>query len=353
MEGSEGLALAAVQAMTAVATGAGTAVGQAVGEVVRARLARLPAGRAAVDGLDQSPQDVAAADMVRGVLQEELAGDPEFTERLRHALVPPQPSFPPHHTSGSIVVGSSRLRGSHLALGPLTISNVRNSKGALGGFAAVAVLVLALALYGGVQLATGGDRDPQGWDPLAPKPSAGSVALRDASQVLPVLPAPGSLPTGWSVKSGFPGTMQCPSDGPGCAGTSISAVAEYTPAGEVDQVRIELRSYPTPDAAAQGYEALVRQQKNRGSGLDPISLPDVGGDESMAVSWAIHPSPGMTEATGATSVVRVGTVAATVYLRDEGAGGTDLDVLQALTAAMAARIGEAVSGQEPQSTIHL
>ncbi|MFK8909132.1 hypothetical protein [Streptomyces sp. YS-3] len=338
-----------MQAMTAVANGAGTAVGQAVGELVRDRLAGPPAGRAAVDGLGQSPEGLAAADVVRGVLQEELARDPEFTERLRNALVPPRPSFPPHHTSGSIVVGSSRLRGSNLALGPLTISNIRNSKGALSGFVALALLVIALALYGGVQLATGGDRD--GGNLVTPK--ASSVVLRDASQVLPVLPAPASLPTGWSVKTGFPGTMQCPSDSPGCAGTSISAAAEYTPGGEVDQVRIELRSYPTADAAAKGYEALVQQQKNRGSGLEPISLPNVGGDESMAVSWGIYPSSGMTEATGATSVVRVGTVAATVFLRDEGAGGTDLDVLQALTAAMAARIGEATSGQTPQTTVHL
>ncbi|MFD4699701.1 hypothetical protein [Streptomyces niveus] len=233
----------------------------------------------------------------------------------------------------------------------MTISNVRNSKGSWLTISILSLLVLALAFYGGAQLVTEDDSQGSGQVPEAKR-----VVLRDAAQALPVLPGLGSLPTGWSVKDGFPGTMECPPDIPGCDGSSVSAVSEYVPDFMVDQVRIELRSYPTVDATIVGYKALAKQQMDRGTGLDPLSLPNVGGDEAMAVSWAIHPNPNepdMTEATGATSVVRVGTVAVTVYLRDEGAGGTDLDVLQALTAAMAARIGEAISGQTPQSTVQL
>lgn len=351
MDTSESLALAAVQVMTAAASGAGTAVGQAVGELVRSRLGGSAPGRTALNGLDQNPEDTAAADALRSTLQDELTADPDFTGQLRNAFVPPAPSHPPHYPSGSIVVGTSKLRGSQLSLGPLTISNVRNSKGSWFTIAILMLLMLVLALYGGVQLFTGGDSRGSGHVPEAKR-----VVLRDAAQVLPVLPALGSLPTGWSVKNGFPGTMKCPPKSPGCDGSSVSAVSEYVPASKVDQARIELRSYPTVDAAVVGYKALAKQQKDRGTGLDPLSLPDVGGDEAMAVSWAIHPNPNepdMTEATGATSVVRVGTVAVTIYLRDEGAGGTDLDVLQALTAAMAARVGEAISGQTPKSTVQL
>ncbi|MFD9337162.1 hypothetical protein ACFWBF_22570 [Streptomyces sp. NPDC060028] len=232
----------------------------------------------------------------------------------------------------------------------MTVSNVRNSNGSRFTIAILALLVLVLALYGGVRLVTGDDSHDSGHVPEAER-----VVLRDAAQVLPVLPGLGSLPTGWSVKTGFPGTMQCPAKSPGCDGSSISAASEYVPASMVDQVRIELRSYPTIDAATVGYKALAKQQVDRGSGLDPLSLPDVGGDEVIAVAWRMNNDDGSagTAATGATSVVRVGTVAVTVFLRDEGAGGTSLEVLQTLTATMAARAREAISGQTPQTGVQL
>ncbi|MEU1128408.1 hypothetical protein ABZ383_00840 [Streptomyces sp. NPDC005900] len=350
MESSESVALAAVQVIAAAASGAGTAVGQAVGEVVRSRLGRSVPGQAALDGLEQDPEDAVAADSLRSVLRAELTADPEFTEELRKAFAPPQPSYPPH-PSGSILIGSSKLRGSQLSLGPLSISNVRNSKGSWFTIAILSLLVMFLAVYGGVQIVTGDDPQDSGRGPESER-----VVLSDAAQVLPVLPGMGSLPTGWGVKSGFPSAMRCEPEYAGCDGSSISAVSEYEPDWKVDQVRIELMSYPTVDAAKSGYKEMAKHQVKRGDGLDELSLPGVGGDEVMAVSWALHSNPSepdMTEATGATSVVRVGTVAATVFLRDEGGGGTDLDVLQAITAAMATRIGEAVTSQTPQAAVQL
>ena len=233
MESSESLALAAVQVMTAAVSGAGTAVGQAVGELVRSRLGGSAPGRTALNGLEQNPEDTAAVEALRSTLQDELAADAEFTGRLRDAFVPPRPSHPPHYPSGSLVVGSSKLRGSQLSLGPLTVSNVRNSHGSRFAIVILSLLVLLLALYGGVRLVTGDDAQDFGHVPEVER-----VVLRDEAHVLPVLPGLGSLPTGWSVKNGFPATMQCPSKSPGCDGSSISAASEYVPASKVDHVRI-------------------------------------------------------------------------------------------------------------------
>ncbi|MYX97417.1 hypothetical protein GT045_22010 [Streptomyces sp. SID486] len=302
--------------------------------------------------MEENPEDPARADILRATLQEQLSADPAFMGQLRGALAGPPPSYPPHHATGSIVVGSSRVRGSHFSLGPLTISHTRNSSGSWFAIIVLALLVLVLAVYGGVKLVTGeGPSSPDS------APETKRVVLKDATRTQEVLPGLGSLPTGWSVKDGSPREMSCPAEGTGCEGTLVSASAEYITDGSPDIVVIELRSYGTVEAASVGYQAMAQQQKNRGeNGLDPLSLPGVGGDESMAVSWAIHPNPtepDMTEATGATSVLRVGTLTATVLLRDEGAGGTSLDVLQALTAAMAARAGEAITGQRPTAAVQL
>ncbi|MEU1124537.1 hypothetical protein ABZ371_13460 [Streptomyces sp. NPDC005899] len=352
MESSEGLALAAVQVMTAAASGAATSVGQAVGDLVRSRIGGSEPGRTVLSDLAENPEDPTRVDALRGTLQEELAADPAFRGQLRGALSGPPPAYAPHQATGSIVVGSSRVRGSHFSLGPLTVTNTRNSSGSWFAIVVLALLVLVLAVYGGVKLATGEDPPTSGGAPETER-----VILEDAARTQEVLPGLGSLPTGWAVKDGSPREMACPAEGTGCEGTLVSASAEYVPAGGPDVVVIELRSYGTVEAASAGYQAMAQQQKDRGqNGLDPLSLPGVGGDEAMAVSWAVHGNPAepdMTEATGATSVLRVGTLTATVLLRDEGAGGTDLDVLQALTAAVAARAGEAVTGQRPTAAVQL
>ncbi|MGW7018119.1 hypothetical protein ACWGGS_01930 [Streptomyces decoyicus] len=202
MEAADGVASAAVQILTAFASGAATAVGggtgQALSDLIRRRLSSEE-GRAALAGFDADPTDLAVTQELRDVIGEALTADLEFERALTRLLS--NPSATPSAYTNSVVIGSGKVRNSQISLGPLSISNTRNNRNSLTVVAVVLLAVLALALYGGVHLITG--RSP-GNTESAPKPTRTQTkhVVTPEDLVSKILPDRDALPPGWEVSGG-------------------------------------------------------------------------------------------------------------------------------------------------------
>ncbi|MEO3751359.1 hypothetical protein [Streptomyces sp. B6B3] len=157
MDSTEILA-AAVGLMTGAAASAVNAVGAGAGDavftLVRERLGGSTEGQAALTRVDGEPADPATAVALLVALQRESARDPGFVEELARAMGgPPAPTS----ATGNLTVSGTKMRNSHIVLGPLTVNNTRQARFSLAAAAAVLVALVALAVYGGRELVAGDD----------------------------------------------------------------------------------------------------------------------------------------------------------------------------------------------------
>ncbi|WP_266736237.1 hypothetical protein [Streptomyces platensis] len=377
MDAPGSLALSAVQVLTAMATGAGTEAGRALGDVVRARLGTSDAGRAALARVNADPADPAAAQGLQEAIREAIAADPEFQGRVTAALAGPPPAAPPAYTishsyKDSVVIGpGSKVRRSQISLGPLTINNTRSARVSLTAAAALLLALLALAAYGGAQVITGDDspwvssgtspRSPRTASsaPSAPSGGASVPVVRDAAAAEQILPGPKSLPDGWAFASGSPQKDTCRNGRVGsekdgtlhyiCKGSLLDLTAWYNPgaAAGFDKVHIEVVTYSSHDAAAQGYLGQKAEEANNPpSGVTEESLPSYC-EQSAFFSVAY---PGILDGVDrgeARSVVHCGTVIFSVYARNEHGSSVDLDTLTALSQTVATRAQQTLNGKTP------
>lgn len=138
------LAAMATQALISVLGGAAST---ATSQLVQDRLNQSARGRTALDGLSASPSDPTAQQNVQAALTDEISGDAGFADRLALLL-----HASTQQTTGSVVVTGSRLKHNQIALGPLTINNTPAGRMLLAAAIALALILLALAAYGGVRL---------------------------------------------------------------------------------------------------------------------------------------------------------------------------------------------------------
>ncbi|MEU2674830.1 hypothetical protein ABZ622_39605 [Streptomyces sp. NPDC007164] len=176
-------------------TAAGAGASQAVIELVRERLTRSGSGQAALQAVDEHPQDPAAGSQLRSLLQAEVDSDPDFGRQIaaifeRDALEVDVHSA--RSTSGSVTFDNSTVRGRNntIALGPVTSHNTRNVRFSLLAVALVFAALVALGIYRGVQAVTDDGRGER------------SVAALGSGAARQVLPEPLSLPGGWELSSG-------------------------------------------------------------------------------------------------------------------------------------------------------
>lgn len=182
------LAAMAAQALSAAASGAANT---AASDLMRGRLSRSDRGRAALEGLVNAPDDPEASRGVQAALTEEISGDAEFAGRLAVLLhVSSQ-----QHT-GSVVLTGSKVTRSQIALGPLTINNTPAGRLSLGAGIVLAVLMVMLAVYGGVRLFDNTDDSPRN-APSVPSTtrsaSRTAALLPTAETVRQILPDRGSM----------------------------------------------------------------------------------------------------------------------------------------------------------------
>ncbi|MEU7083124.1 hypothetical protein [Streptomyces achromogenes] len=330
-----GLASAVVPLVVAAVTGAGTAIGtetaQLVSGLVRERLGGSEQGRAALTGLDRAPDDSTAAERLHAALRDALDTDPEFARRLLSLFQapspPPQPPVPP----GSVVIGDgNRLRGSHISLGPLTISTTRGGPGALVALAALVLAVVALAVYGGVR-AVGVDDSLTGGR-LRP-------VLKDRDVVKSVLPGLDAVPGGWTEESGAKvveaGTSPCQGDPPGVL---FCGEAAYKDPSTNNVAEFDVYAFSGVGAAKSAYQSIRKETP------PSMALPALG-DESHAFG-----SRGSSSDKTVMSVVRFGSVVAGVTYRIEAVDWTEAfggDHLENLTRMLVDRARQACEGRAP------
>ncbi|WP_405412589.1 hypothetical protein [Streptomyces decoyicus] len=341
MEGAGSLAVNAVQVLTAMATGAATAVGtgsgQLVTELVRRRLGDSEQGRAAVAGVSADPTDPQAAEGLRSVLQETLTADPEFAGRLAQALAGHPPASPPTYTHSVVVDGRSKLRSSQISLGPLTISNTRNTRSSLGAAVALLVVLLVLGTYGAVRLFTGDDAPDSAPDQQSGMPVTVAKVIDDPARAESVFPGPGSLPKGWELKK--PEARVCGTFRLVCE-NSLLDIEAYYGGPEESGAHLEMFTYPSAGEASAGYKEQKAFEMDR-YGDVPITVGDIDADEAAAV--------GMT-GTGTTVLSRQGVLrSGTVVIAFSGEASEGQ--LRAFMRALAARAQQLQAGEKPTAAI--
>ncbi|MEU0053823.1 hypothetical protein [Streptomyces sp. NPDC006309] len=378
MDAAGSMALSAVQVLTAMATGAGTEAGRALGDVVRARLGTSEEGRAALARVSAAPADPNATQGLQEAIREAIEADPDFQHRVAAALAGSSQAAPPAYTishsyEDSIVIGAgAKVRRSQISLGPLTINNTRSARVSLTAAAALLLALLALAAYGGAQVIAGDDSPgvvSSGTSPRSPRtassapsaPSGGAPVpvVSDAALAEQILPGPESLPDGWTFASGSPQKETCLNGRVGvekdgtlrdiCKHSLLDLTAWYNagPEAGFDKVHIEVVTYSSHDASAQGYLGQrAEEASSPPSGVTEETLPSYC--EDSAFFSVIYPGilTGVDKGE-ARSVVHCGTVMFNIYARNEHGTSVDLDTLSNLTHTVATRAQQALKGETP------
>ncbi|GLZ43406.1 hypothetical protein [Actinokineospora sp. NBRC 105648] len=327
MDSPESVADAAVQILTQVATGVASTVGQTVTDLVRSRVAGWGPGEAALTGLAANPTDPAAALAAREVVRQVLVSDPVFTAQLTSAL-----RGGPVHNTGSLVIQGSTLRGrQNISLGAQTITNIRNSPGLLIITIVVAIVVLAGLVYGGIALSGGTAHN--------------AAPITDSQLLRGIPPDQANLPGGWQATTAQ-GPVPCPDQFNLCYGGTAIHVAGYK-YGRFTVLTV-VNTFGSSEDARAGYLVGGQRIQNDGNGVQPLVIPDLDGDESVAFGG---PDPSAQKAEYNVAV-KVGTVVITCSVASAG-GDKDIhqQVLWALARAEVARAWEAQDGKTPSAKI--
>ncbi|MEV7283477.1 hypothetical protein AB0O01_02720 [Streptomyces sp. NPDC093252] len=273
-------------AVTGAATGVGEQAGAAVAQVVRERLGASERGRAALTGLDAGPDDPAAREEAEAVLREEVTSDPGLARTLALHLRAPEV-----RATGSVVITGSRVARTQIALGPLTVNNTSAGRTTLGAVIVLALLVVVLAVYGGVRLLDTTEDSPSaappgsappgsappGSAPADPAP-AGSASVSSAAPApaaaLPptpetvrrILPDRASLDAGeypWAdrpeVRASAAGLSLC-ERAPECERTATAVGVVTFARGENEgenRAEFLVLAFPDPAAAHRAYADIV------------------------------------------------------------------------------------------------
>ncbi|MHA4814520.1 hypothetical protein ACXZ65_09230 [Streptomyces aculeolatus] len=284
MERTDLSALAAAALSAAAPGGADTPVSA----FVRDRLSRSARGQAALAGVVAAPDDPGAAARVRALLAEEIGGDREFADRLSALLQAALQQQP-----GTVSVTGSKVTRSQITFGPLTVNNTRAGRLSLGTGFVLAVLMVALAVYGGVRFIDGPDDSPRGeLSPSEPgaAPSGGPAPLPPTTDTIRrVLPDRDSMDARGYPWMGTPEVTESAAGLPLCRAApecvedvaALGAVEFGRGANEGENIaEFLVMAYPDADAAHRAYVDIVQDLAE----VDPRFI-EVGlarrGDESQ------------------------------------------------------------------------
>ncbi|MGY3061479.1 hypothetical protein ACVWZD_005777 [Streptomyces sp. TE3672] len=331
METSE-LAAMAVAVMTATATGAATTVGQsagtAVADALHARLASTERGRTALNTLNQAPEDPAAQDTARSVVQEEIEADPELQRQLQLQL-----TAPGTNATGSLLITGSQVSRSSIALGPLTINNTRGGRAVIALVAALLLALVVLAIYGGARLITV-DNSPGSSQDSSARHAVRALNVSEVKRVVPDLP---SMPSGWERS----GSLAAGTDEEnGCTGAQARFSTNNWNDGSTRTVWAEftVRSCPSAALTAKAYKEARSGVANNNRAKE-ISLPELG-DQHAAIT---HYNIDLAETT-AVALLRVGTVPVELEYQpvpDDSGWSREFEQLASTVAARAQQVQNA------------
>jgi hypothetical protein len=317
----------AVAVMTATATGAATAVGQSAGTAVaaalHARLASTERGRAALDTLNQAPEDPAAQDTARSVVQEEIEADPELRRQLQLQL-----TAPGINATGSLLITGSRVSRSSIALGPLTINNTRGGRAAIALVAALLLALVVLAVYGGTRLIIVDDSPESSQDDSARH----AVRALNVSEVRQVVPDLTSMPSGWERSNSLTAGKD---EDNGCSGAQARFNTDNYGSTRTVWAEFTVWSCPSVALTAKGFEETRSGVADNNKARE-IPLPEVG-DQRAAIT---HYNVDLDETT-AHAVLRVGTVLVELEYQpvpDDSGWSREFEQLATMVAARAQQV---------------
>uniref|UniRef100_UPI00210A1239 hypothetical protein n=1 Tax=Streptomyces griseus TaxID=1911 RepID=UPI00210A1239 len=242
--------------------------------------------------LNQAPEDPAAQDTARSVVQEEIEADPQLRRQLQLQL-----TAPGTNATGSLLITDSQVSRSTIALGPLTINNTRSGRAVIALVAALLLALVVLAVYGGTRLIMVDDSPKSSQDYSARH----AVRTLDVSEVKRVVPDLTSMPSGWERS----GSLEAGKDEEtGCSGAQERFSTNNWNDGSTRTVWAEFTVQSCPSAAltAKGFEETRSGVANNNKASE-ISLPELG-DQRAAIT---HYNADLDETT-AVALVRVGTV---------------------------------------------
>ncbi|MGY1584571.1 hypothetical protein [Streptomyces sp. MN13] len=276
----EDLAAVAIGVLAATVTGTATHFGQegasAVVQVVRERLGGTRRGQTALAELETAPDDQRARGEAVTVLRREVREDPDLQRTLAMHL-----DTAMSQTTGSVTFHGSRVRGSQIALGSITI-NKPASTGAVVGLVAVVLVLVALIIYGAVNLVS--DASADSGDEKKAKPGT-TVRALSAAETERMLPGLSDLPGKWTVDRPpfVEGSSKCHAghvDYRGADGNGRSDV----------KLRFEVFACPNAQTAGEGFVALVKEQQNPAGYRESPYPAKKWGDESAMASYTYEDS---------------------------------------------------------------
>ncbi|MET8754722.1 PQQ-binding-like beta-propeller repeat protein [Streptomyces sp. NPDC004667] len=276
MSGLEDLASGAVDLMaaagTAAATGMGSTAATAVADIVRSRL-RGAGQDAAVAQFDAAPQEPGSQTALRGALVAILTADQALVVQLTDALsaaatdtVPPPPVYVASGGGVTVQGSGNRLRGNFAGRDQI-IHNIRHGDARTLVVLAVVAIVLAFAVYGGVQAVGGLDTGGTNGQPRAGGTPNGATGRQGGTGTQP--PASPSAPKNtvlWTVpKQPWPFSSPVVSGGrvyylafDERAGVELVVVDASTGAAVPDfTAKLDAKSLPGPLTVADGRFYLV------------------------------------------------------------------------------------------------
>ncbi|MFB9601455.1 hypothetical protein ACFFTQ_00495 [Streptomyces roseofulvus] len=163
-------------------------------------------------------------------------------------------------------------------------------------------------------------------------------------------PGVGSLPAGWSPKSG-PTSEPCPVPG-ACDGLLFDVHAEYE-TNVVDGVQVIVKVYSNPDAATAAFAETKKEMLRGEEPPTEIALPVAGSDASAGYTWELRSQTGAEVLRSwADSAVLTGTAVIRIDMSKDP-GKPSLAVLTALHTTITARAREAQGGKPPTARLVL
>ncbi|MFD9857830.1 hypothetical protein [Streptomyces alboflavus] len=220
---------------------------------------------------------------MRAVLTEEISSDAEFAEQLAALL-----HAPSHQHTGSRVTPSRTSRG------PLTTNNTRARRWSLAAGIVLAVLVVALAAYGGVRLFDNDDDPPRNApaEPSTTRPGDRAAALPPtADTVRRILPDRSSMDAREYPWAGTPDVRRTSATGlsicraaPTCRmATAVGAVTFGRGENEGEnRAEFLVIAFPDDAAAHKAYVDIVQDIEEADPGSRKAEL-EPRGDESQGI----------------------------------------------------------------------
>ncbi|MEU2657267.1 hypothetical protein ABZ615_18315 [Streptomyces sp. NPDC007325] len=266
------LAALAVGVLTGAATGLGQETVAAVVRMVRESLAATPRGQAALAGVDAAPGDDGARREAEAVLREALRADHGLQQTLATHL-----NVAPTRMTNVVMVNGTRMRGSQVSLGPITLHKPNTTAGLLG-LAASLVVVAALLVYGVLQLAGGGPGNDG-------KGGARARAL-SAAEALRMLPGVTDLPGAWETSRAADVETNVNTK---CHNAEAEFESEEQDASGFRDLRVRYSAYACPDlaTATTGFAALTKEGRNPADRKETVFPSRTLGDQSATSSYEV------------------------------------------------------------------